>query len=228
MFPWADSDLMQLWQGHQATRFATGAQNTIHQSARWVARQCYGLAQALNQLHNLEPKNQEELEASIYGVSAAAAPGGEENLTDETPLYGVHGDIKPQNILWYRRWDLYDDPLGLLQLADFGTGDIHRYISKSDFPRQEVQGTYRPPEFDLFQPLSRSIDIWSLGCVFLEFLTWLVRGWEDREFANKRMSQSMKAGLFEDTFFEIKSDGPKTIVQIHHGVVQVSISRQMK
>ncbi len=70
--------------------------------------------------------------------------------------------------------------------------------------------------------MSRSADIWSLGCVFLEFLTWLVHGWKDTEFADKRMSQNLRPHMVEDTFFEMKPEGHNTIVQIHHGVVQVS------
>jgi serine/threonine protein kinase len=121
--------------------------------------------------------------------------------------------------------DGYDDPLGLLQLADFGTGSIHRAISKSNIPRNAVQHTYRPPEIDLLQPLSRSMDIWSLGCVFLEFVSWLVKGWKPGEFASKRMTPGLNASNMEqDTFFEIKQPGKKTIVQVNEGVVQVSLA----
>lgn len=140
VFPWADADLLQLWQGHKATAFADGAHlRSPHQCTRWVARQCYGLTQALSQLHYLRPKEQHQQSAQGAGESSTSSNGA---VDDATRLYGVHGDIKPQNILWYQCWDAYDDPFGLLQLADFGTGDIHHYISKSDFRRQGVQVNY--------------------------------------------------------------------------------------
>ena len=214
MFPWADADLLQFWQGRKAANFSSSPQNSTLECSRWVARQCFGLAQALNQLHQLPPKDALKNPGSDVDSGSTA-------VTEQDRLYGVHGDIKPQNILWYKRFGSYEDPMGLLQLADFGTGEIHRYISKSDFPRKDVQGTYRPPEFDLFQRLTRSIDIWSLGCVFLEFLTWLVKGWKDREFASKREAFNLKVNMSEDTFYEIKSLGQKTIAQVHHGVTEV-------
>lgn len=82
-------------------------------------------------------------------------------------LIGCHRDLKPQNILIDK---------GKLLLADFGLSRIHPDNSKSDF--KEGMGDYMAPECELdglqFNKgtISRPSDIWSLGCVVMEILTY--------------------------------------------------------
>ncbi|KAI1277693.1 hypothetical protein F5Y07DRAFT_398246 [Xylaria sp. FL0933] len=128
--------------------------------------------------------------------------------------YGRHGDIKPENILWYS--DLTDD-LGTLQLTDFGVSDLKSGMSKSEI-QSNLAGTlvYRAPEFDVPERVIRqSADIWSLGCVFVEFITWLLGGEPLlRQFSRKRMSWDPYAHMEMDTFFEsdcVKHLSGKTI-----------------
>lgn len=65
---------------------------------------------------------------------------------------------------------------GILVIADFGLMAFHRGQSRSLVPGAKLHGTptYAPPEWQLNYQVSRSYDIWSLGCVYLEFITWLV------------------------------------------------------
>lgn len=78
--------------------------------------------------------------------------------------------------------------------------------------------TYQAPEFDVpGSKISRSSDIFSLGCAFLEFATWFVEGFNsvDVEFVDARMEEDPHNPAFKlDTFFKVVEDasGNKTPV----------------
>ncbi|KAF2670438.1 HET-domain-containing protein [Microthyrium microscopicum] len=90
-----------------------------------------------------------------------------------------HGDIKPDNILLFKddaKW------LGTLKLADLGRAKLHKEVtSKRKFIEIDKWHTqkYEPPDVFIGQgdhSMSRLYDIWSLGCVFLEALVWVLYG----------------------------------------------------
>jgi len=114
----------------------------------------------------------------------------------------IKGDLKPENILWFNESDNPTEQ-GILQITDLGLGRFHGFGSKSrDDPRKTPgSATYVPPEMALNIPISRAYDIWSLGCVFLEFFTWMVEGYEAVEdFSNARLLKT-EDGVIDDTFF---------------------------
>lgn len=114
--------------------------------------------------------------------------------------YGRHGDIKPENILWYKD---RTDKLGILRLTDFGVSDLKSDMSKSNI-QSNVACTlaYRAPESDI-GVTRQSADMWSLGCVYLEFITWLLGGQPLlTEFAKKRLSWDRFDRVDTDTFFD--------------------------
>jgi serine/threonine protein kinase len=123
-------------------------------------------------------------------------------------FYGRHGDIKPENVLWFKKCPEIDDEKGILQIADFGLGRFHGRESRSNVRPDTVLGTssYEPPECKLHRPVSRAYDIWSLGCLYLEFITWLLKGSEDIEgFANFRGKSGTRSreALNDDYFFTL-------------------------
>lgn len=88
-----------------------------------------------------------------------------------------HGDIKPQNILIFNNTESNAETL---VIADVGIAKYHAI-----YTRERYSGTttpfgsrrYEPPEVEGKEvPRSRKYDMWSLGCVLLEFLIWLVSG----------------------------------------------------
>ncbi|KAF2026799.1 hypothetical protein EK21DRAFT_73336 [Setomelanomma holmii] len=145
--------------------------------------------------------------------------------------YGRHGDINPQNILWFTD-DLANpaivsrDLRGLLKIADFGTAEMNSTYSKSG-PRDVANTmTYRPPECDAAdRTIRQSFDIWCLGCVYLEFVTWMLGGAAlVRKFAQKRMSRDPVYGNDEtDTYFELiwNKDTRKTEARVKPSVIEV-------
>lgn len=91
-----------------------------------------------------------------------------------------HGDLKPENILWFKKGDR-----GVLQIADLGLTTFH--AKEADTRNRKgimtitMSGTerYGPPEVheELNGPRSRKYDIWTMGCVLLESLIWLIYGY---------------------------------------------------
>ncbi|KAF5666823.1 serine threonine kinase [Fusarium circinatum] len=88
-----------------------------------------------------------------------------------------HGDLKPENILAFQ-----EDGADILRIADLGLAKFH-IKSTSDRKRakeytETITGTtqYMPPEFHVNGQISRRHDVWSLGCIFLEFIIWTAWG----------------------------------------------------
>ncbi|KAK2025438.1 kinase domain-containing protein [Colletotrichum zoysiae] len=106
-----------------------------------------------------------------------------------------HGDLKPGNILHF----FTDGSDGTLKIADFGISRIH---NESTFQRlgratttRSTTPSYEAPEESFNQARSRKYDIWSMGCIFLEFALWLVEGWEAvKAFDNARTSEKVRQG----------------------------------
>ncbi|KAF5633437.1 serine threonine kinase [Fusarium sp. NRRL 52700] len=144
---------------------------------RWMSTQTIGLLKTLDAIHNPQ------------GVK----------------FYGRHGDVKPQNILWF---EMDDEPHGLFVLADFGLTKFHRERTRSRTKNTTVAYTYTyaPPEIDIEGRLmSRSSDIWSFGCVLFEMVCWLIGGWElCGVFSHARLTDEDASGILRtDKFFAI-------------------------
>jgi serine/threonine protein kinase len=142
--------------------------------------------------------------------------------------YGRHGDICPNNILWFKDTSNEDGLLtGTLKLADFGQAALSSLSSKTKPRSNAITMTYGPPESDLAdKSIRQSYDIWSLGCVLLEFVTWILGG-EDfmLAFANKRLAPDIfRSNMNTDIFFETLTN-PLTLVMevmVKSSVAQVS------
>ncbi|KAI3530570.1 protein kinase [Colletotrichum filicis] len=147
---------------------------------QWMSTQCRGLAEGLKKIHK-SPSN---------------------HLTEE---FGIHGDIKPENILLF---DSKSNEFGTMVISDFGYTRFHGRNTRSNTPVVGFSPTHRAPELDLEQTISRSYDMWTFGCVFLEFITWYLKGPDGIEqFVNQRIHDDKGAppGFSEDKFFNINN-----------------------
>ncbi|KAF3021113.1 hypothetical protein E8E14_013462 [Neopestalotiopsis sp. 37M] len=92
-------------------------------------------------------------------------------------LLGRHGDIKPGNILWFKS---SDRDRGHLVLADFTSTRFHSSdtVDLSSTGTSGITRAYCPPEVDKKPEIVRTqaYDVWSLGCVYIEFVTWYLFG----------------------------------------------------
>ncbi|KAK8127360.1 hypothetical protein PG984_008468 [Apiospora sp. TS-2023a] len=182
LFPWADGTLWDFWRLNDAVERRTSL-------SKWMIEECHHLSSALNIFHN-ERKSQ--------------LPRFKDIKENQHDLYGRHGDIKAENILWFSK----DDQL---VLNDFGLARLNSKISRSaqDPKFLARTETYRAPEFDIPESkISRVSDVFSLGCAFLEFTTWFIEGYDaaNQKFVDARMEADPNLQGFEvDTFFRTET-----------------------
>ncbi|KAF1961655.1 kinase-like protein [Byssothecium circinans] len=167
LFPWAEGNLREFWRiNPPETCGRESSQRSNEGVVHWMAQQCLGLAHAIGEIHG-----------SPYDLPDKA------NCSPAWEHFGRHGDIKPENVLYFK--DGRDSALGTLQISDFGLSKFHGRTTRTNIHNVQRGGTptYRPPECDLtpIGQASREYDIWSLGCVYLEFITWLPKGWDGVE-----------------------------------------------
>lgn len=189
LFEWADGNLEEFWKKNIVT--------PTLDTAKWAAEQCLGLANAIKRIHGLTTWQKQEIDSrlSVGGV--------------EEKHWGRHGDLKPNNILWFAKYGEHRDHL---VVSDLGLTRYHSFLTRSHVPRSSIEGctwTYRPPEMDLGGNISQKYDIWSLGCVFLEFCTWYLEGIEGVEqfiFGRIAEDKSEVLNAKEDKYFDIAED----------------------
>ncbi|KAK2595009.1 hypothetical protein QQS21_007263 [Conoideocrella luteorostrata] len=194
LFEWADGNLGEFWE-----LFPDGPTRSM-KATGWAAQQCLGLANAVKRIHGLatwQKKNRDE--SSSQGASCA-----------DTHEWGRHGDIKPTNILWFSSHDQDSD---LFVLSDLGLTRFHSAATRSLVLNTGIEGytmTYSPPEMALRECISQKYDIWSLGCVYLEFCIWWLEGLEAvRKFENERTAgdEHFDVMQIDDFFVTIEIDG---------------------
>jgi Protein kinase domain len=134
--------------------------------------------------------------------------------SDTQVVQGRHGDLHPKNILVLKVLDeLPEAPLfGTLQIGDMGHTEF--FASTSTFSVPTNTGIYEGPECELGLPASPIYDIWSLGCIFLDFITWVLSGPAGRtQFALERQATTIIMGIesTDDYFFDIAYSGKDAI-----------------
>lgn len=220
LFPWASGGpLSSLWSkdtfdwGQDGEGDDADLSARTRKAVRWIAQQCCGLVtdQGLGFVHNTT-----SLERSDYL----------ENLASD--CFGIHGDIKPDNILHFAR-DANEYGSGVLKISDMGLTAFHTKISRSrQLPSGPCSPTYRAPEHGVKGCyLSRKYDVWSIGCVFSELLSWLIRGPEGvKEYQELRYADVLGSvhgsAPREDNFFRYSiRDGRFEEIALKPSVVQV-------
>jgi serine/threonine protein kinase len=208
MFPWAAANLRQYWDARPSPVFDRA-------TVLWSMKQMAGIANALLVIHEFKVT----IPLSVNG------PGGkrvqkdvELSVQKGEAMYGRHGDIKPENIMWFDKTPECSDERGILQISDFGLGRFHGRDSRSNVNPDTIMRspTYEPPECKLRRPVSRAYDLWSLGCLYLEFATWLLMGATDVVTFSEFRGQEDSAGINNDNYFTVHRDpitGPEAVVR---------------
>ncbi|KAK0643155.1 kinase-like domain-containing protein [Cercophora newfieldiana] len=204
IFPWADGgNLHDLWENVKPER--------TQSFVCWMLSQYHGITDGLREIH-----------------------GSNKNLdpNDRNQLQGRHGDIKAENILWIKN---HRGKKNHLLISDFGLSRFHSFKSVSaEAVAPGFTPSYRPPECNLPRVnISLQYDMWTLGCLLLDFITWYLLGWEsvETDFSNARLAdegwtpnptKNLSDGwLYEDKFFkqERDRDGTHEVLQLKPSVI---------
>jgi serine/threonine protein kinase len=194
LFPYANCNLREYWKRTPLPDFSEA-------TVSWTLSQCKAMASALHNVHEYKPTH-----TSFHGLPPSDSSSSEayaSSCEDEERRYGRHGDIKAENILWFLE-DAMDER-GHLVIADFGLTAFHKKATRSEVNAGHITGTpsYEAPELPLHSKISRAFDIWSLGCLYLEFVTWLVGGWEHLKRFPDAREKHCEPEMTDDTFFTI-------------------------
>jgi serine/threonine protein kinase len=210
IFPYALCNLRQYWESTPIPDFTSD-------TVLWMLRECKAMASALYTVH--ESRSTHEPVNPYPAIPPSRTGVGVSHPDDDGRLYGRHGDIKAENILWFP--EDKEDSQGLLVIADFGLMAFHTKDTRSEVDAKRINGSpsYEPPELMLHSKISRAFDIWSLGCLYLEFTTWLVCGWVPlQRFPEARgMSGYPSPEFHDDTFFTIIENEHRA--EVRQGVI---------
>ncbi|TDZ31023.1 Cyclin-dependent kinase 3 [Colletotrichum spinosum] len=217
IFHRADADLFHYWK--------TICPNPVmdYDTVLWIAKQLEGLSDGLLRFHkrytilrrrceaHADPEDVEP-HSTVRGCRSEQRQNfkcgdcdGVMKATREE-RFGRHGDLKPENLLWFSDPNNPIDKKGTIKITDFGQAELHSVETKSYRRTNGIDTlTYRSPECEI-QPLviRQSSDVWSLGCIFLEFVTWALGGSKlVQEFKKKRMLYDARMRMDTDIFFEL-------------------------
>ncbi|KAK7920290.1 protein kinase domain-containing protein [Apiospora marii] len=179
LFPWTElGDLKAIWKEHSSPR---------HDGPTG------------QQVSHAELHSSQWILRECLGIASAVA-----YIHDLGPHCLLHADIKAENILGF-----LDRGSVILKLADFG----YSKVVGSASAEVAVKGmahtkTYRAPEYDIQKTVTTKFDVWSLGCLFLDFVTWDLMGYNEIiEFQQRRLDEEKDLGvnhdnMVEDTFFK--------------------------
>ncbi|KAI1264004.1 kinase-like domain-containing protein [Xylariaceae sp. FL1019] len=177
IFPWAQSgSLRDYWKGPAKDEFRS------HDLILWAFEQMQGLASAMRAINNPNDK-----------------------ISDQEN--GRHGDLKPDNVL------LFDGESaasrGILRITDAGLARFHLYYTNMRRQGTTTNGAtieYAPPEAGdpHKEQISRLFDMWSLGYIYLEFVTWLIGGYAEVQDFQRKRKRSIECDYSQ--FYTIKRD----------------------
>ncbi|RDW81478.1 uncharacterized protein DSM5745_05035 [Aspergillus mulundensis] len=133
------------------------------------------------------------------------------NVMDPAPgksRYG-HGDIKAQNILWFR------DPK-VLKISGLGLVSVRGRDSPIHLSTVVESPTYSPPDKQRGHIVGAKSDIWMLGCLYLEFVTYLVLGNPAIQFFSEQRQEpdSEIPELSSDRFYSADYESVKPSVTL--------------
>lgn len=171
IFPWAKFNLRSYWQRTPKPRFSSG-------NLEWFLRQLVGLAAGVSVIHGYHRTQ------NFIPMDNAS----KDDCDDFEPFdmaYRRHGDIKPENILCFNQVLEEASPrttlAGTLVISDYGS--MKRYktptvLRSPSFPCTGTLAYASPGSMSRSSRSSRADDVWSLGCVYLEFAIWIMSGWK--------------------------------------------------
>jgi serine/threonine protein kinase len=209
IFPWADYDLETYWK--------KGNPTPMHdeETVVWLGIQCENIAVALDMIHHhltnttssilMKGPVSKRSSTLLRSLDRRSQPQMESHPVHL--IFGRHGDIKPANLLWFP--DPNDSSgKGIIKISDFGTGEFSAKVSAPALSNLVPHTPpYRPPECDIpGLEIDSSYDIWTLACLYIEFITWFIGGWELLETFRRHRNGSKEEISGTNAFFVLVSE----------------------
>ncbi|RMJ13787.1 hypothetical protein CDV36_006531 [Fusarium kuroshium] len=203
LFPWAQGgNLKEYWETNSPHGLEGG-------NITEALIQLKGLAGALCQLHYFshardgdDPTDSTMEDSSDSDGNGIMGEYG--HMTQDGSIR--HGDLKPENLLWF----LDDKGSRWLKIADLGLAKRHVIATQDRSKATSTRyGTilYEAPEAQTAvgnQPRSRQYDIWSMGCIALEWIIWILYGNEEL----RRFYENLKgSGRDYGPYYTLSSSG---------------------
>ncbi|KAI0855554.1 kinase-like domain-containing protein [Xylaria cubensis] len=195
LFPWATGgSLRSFWREHPQPILDP-------EVSIWVAGQCLGLSEALREIHHQQYQGREKNHDHSHQGAFFE-------------LRAYHGDIKPENILLFEG-DRQGGIRHVWKIGDFGVSERFLVAARGGDIPKGFTPTYQSPEHQIEGRIDDRADIWSLGCVFLETVIWLLWGWNGllcfrliRQTPTRLNGQNY---INSDTFFDIVDSTPDNV-----------------
>lgn len=232
MFPWAEGDnLRDFWVKNP--QFGP-SQETILQTIT----QLLGIADALAELHNYReerrrslPNGEGSIPVPVINVDQIDMPplhhtttdqDGDDDLEIANSVSIRHGDLKPENILRFTKEG--DSKLGTLKIADMGLAKQHVLATSDRNARHLITNTrygtqtYEAPEAVTAKyGRSRLYDVWSMGCITLEFIIWILYGHEQLTNFYRQLAGGPQLPY---QYYEIPDPSEISHAEVHHVVLK--------
>ena len=190
IFPWAEGgSLGDFWHDKDPMKFTA---TELHQ---WMKNNIIGLLGGVHALHKLGCCHGDLKPGNILVFSEQKNPLNPEQR-DYVYEFGWAINDAISKLLLPRE-------LGILKITDFGTAraNLNATMARTRDPNALIGAQrYAPPEFDRNElahnsPRSRSYDVWSMGCILLEFIIWACYGGDSVGRFSSRLEESY-AGRF--------------------------------
>ena len=183
-----------------------------------------------NMLESSPPRHFESLQQIILALSGLCSALRAMHIFDypdlEVLAIGCHHDLRPENILVHKESFL---------ITDFGLSTFKDSNKPSDTSFKNVRGDYVAPECENLEDLSertvigRPSDIWSLGCIMLEVITYVVEG--PKGVTDFEAERGFKVEDHRRYRFHhgLKAESPAVIMQLDrlHGCVESRAGRKL-
>jgi serine/threonine protein kinase len=172
----------------------------------WVFAQLTGLAQGIEKLHH---PSSSQTRSNKSG--SKSKENNDHSYSSDNSCR--HGDLKPENILCFKakqKCGIRGNgiPDVRLVITDVGLAKTHNNATKYRPSTNTTVSTkrYLAPEMEVNPEgsLGRRFDIWSMGCLFLEFTIWLLYGAGELERCTAEISEFFE--IHETSKTETKSD----------------------
>lgn len=171
----------------------------------------------LDTKENQDPKFIMEILAQLIGLAEAIELMHRQKYR--------HGDLKPENILVFTD----STTVGVWKIADLGLAKFHDRVTGDRSKPTSMNGmgtiSYGAPEASTLSnsPRSRLYDIWSMGCIILQLVVFLLYGNNALADLNKKTrtpTAQFQSLYWQERLYNKKKQKSQKTIEVHYAVLE--------